>query len=74
MNSFFTILTVVYLLVGIAVYIFTTEKVTAVEHTVESHVPINPVGYKSVIFLVIIFAWPIWIFVQGLIDERRGPF
>lgn len=74
MNSFLTILTVIYLLVGVAVYIVTTEKVTAVEHTVESHVPINPVGYKSVIFLVVIFAWPIWILVQGLIHERKGPF
>jgi len=74
MSSFLTILTVVYLLVGIAVYIVTTEKVKAVEHTVESHVPVNPVGYKSVIFLVIILAWPIWIFIQGLIHERQGPF
>jgi hypothetical protein len=74
MNSFLTILTVVYVLVGIAVYILTTEKVTALEHTVETHVPINPVGYKSAIFIAILFAWPIWIFVQGLIQERKGPF
>jgi hypothetical protein len=74
MNNFLTILAVVYVLVGIAVYILTTEKVTALEHTVESHLPINPVGYRSAIFLGIMFGWPIWILLQGAIEERKGPF
>jgi hypothetical protein len=74
MNSFLTILAVVYVLVGVVVYVFTTEKVSALEHTVESHVPINPVGYKSAIFIAVIAAWPIWILVQGLIQERKGRF
>jgi hypothetical protein len=63
-----------YVLAGVVVYILTTEKVTAVEHTVESHLPINPVGYRSAIFLAIMFAWPIWILVQGSITERKGAF
>ncbi len=74
MHSFLTVLTVVYVIVGIVVYILTSEKVSALEHTVQSLVPINPVGHKSAIFVAVMFGWPIWIFVQGLIQERKGPF
>lgn len=67
------VLFVLYCLAGIAVYIVTTQQVNALENTIESHLPLNPVGMHSTVFLLIMLLFPVWLLIMNRLPYRQGP-
>ena len=77
MQTILIILGIVYLIIGLAIYFLTMEKSDNLRHTVESYSPLNTYVYTNKwLWLLIVFFWPIWLFVQEkLPDEgKKGPF
>lgn len=67
------ILLFVYVLAGIAVYLVTTPQVNALEDTIESHLPFNPIGFRSTVFIGIVLLFPIWLLIMNRLPYRQGP-
>jgi surface polysaccharide O-acyltransferase-like enzyme len=77
MQTFLVVLGVIYVLVGVVVFILTTNKSDALQGTIESHSPLNTYGFTHKWFTFgIIFLWPVWLLIQDKLpdEKRKGPF
>ena len=77
METILIILAVIYLVVGLAIYLLTMDKSDALQNTIFNYSPVNTYGYTHKwAWLLIVCLWPIWLFMQGkLPDEaKKGPF
>jgi hypothetical protein len=67
------VLLFVYVLAGIAVYLVTTEQVSALENTLESHLPFNAMAFRSTLFIAIVLLFPVWLLLMNRLPYRQGP-
>jgi len=71
------ILAVIYLVVGLIVYVLTLQKSDAMQNTIFNHSPVNTYGFTHKwLWLLIVCLWPVWLFMQEKLpdEEKKGPF
>jgi hypothetical protein len=77
METILIVLAVIYLVVGLVIYLLTMGKSDALQNTIFSHSPINTYGYTHKwLWLLIVCLWPVWLFMQQKLpdEEKKGPF
>gem|GEM_PF-4948680 len=77
METILIILAVIYLVVGLIVYVLTLQKSDAMQNTIFNHSPVNTYGFTHKwLWLLIVCLWPVWLFMQEKLpdEEKKGPF
>ncbi len=77
MQTFLIIIAVIYLIVGLIVYLLTMQKSDAAQNTIFNYSPVNTYGFTHKwLWLLIVCLWPVWLFIQERLpdEEKKGPF